>query len=71
VVKHVHPEEKIINQSDEIKLPNSDQYDEETAYFYIILSGIFKVSAFSFNKKKKVAAGTNKDDKNFKEMLNG
>jgi len=53
VVKHVHPEEKIINQSDEIKLRFSDEYDDETAFFYIILSGNFKVSSFRFNKKKK------------------
>ena len=27
-VEHVHPEHKIINQSDEIFLPETDQYDD-------------------------------------------
>ena len=30
-----------------------ENYDEEKAFFYIILNGNFKVSSLKFNKRKK------------------
>lgn len=52
VTKQVKPEEIIIMQNESITDQNGD-YDEEKAFFYIILNGNFKVSSLRFNHKKK------------------
>ena len=44
-------------QSDTIRLDNGD-FDEKTAFFYIILNGDFKVTSLKFNKKNKTKKST-------------
>ena len=52
-VKFVAPKDIIIFQSEQIMDLRGDSYDEEKAFFYIILNGNFKVSSLKFNKRKK------------------
>ena len=51
-IRHVQPEEIIIMQSETIIDPDGI-FDEEKAFFYIILNGSFKVATLKFNQKKK------------------
>ena len=51
-VKFVAPKDIIIFQSEQV-IDFNGNYDEEKAFFYIILNGNFKVSSLKFNKRKK------------------
>ena len=50
-IRNVMPEEVIIMQSHAI-MDMYGNFDEEKAFFYIILNGSFKVSTLKFNKNK-------------------
>ena len=52
-VQHKEPEEVVIMQSDEILDRETGEYDMDKAYFYIILTGTFKVSGPRFSSAKK------------------
>ena len=55
-VKFVEPKAIIIHQSEQIFISDYEKiYDDEKAFFYIILNGNFKVSCLKFNKRKKEA----------------
>ena len=65
-IKFVAPKDVIISQSENITLSDiHDEYDEEKAFFYIILNGNFKVSCLKFNKRKKESMQTDQSVNDF------
>ena len=51
-MKYVNPEEKVIQQSEKI-MDLFGNFDEDTAFFYLILEGQMKIKCTGFNKKTK------------------
>ena len=51
-IRHVEPEDMIINASDAIKDDNGD-WLKERAFFYIIFNGAFVVTTLKFKNRPK------------------
>ena len=64
--KFVAPKDVIISQSEPIFISDlHTEYDEEKAFFYIILNGNFKVSCLKFNKRKKESMHSDQSVRDF------